>query len=151
MELRTFIIGEAMGLLTDILKGLPENAVLRHKVVEAQKVYDALEAENASLRDDLRAAKAENTKLREKLEKLTKADDLDASAIQILEALGEHKVIIAPEMEHLLQIEHVQLTYSLQVLRDAGYIVKNKPVISRPARYSLAQKGREYLLKRRAG
>jgi hypothetical protein len=46
-----------MSLFTDILKGLPENAVLRSKVADAEARYAALETENAILKDDLRDAR----------------------------------------------------------------------------------------------
>ena len=44
-----------MSLFSDILKGLPENAVLRAKVREAEAKSAALQTENAILKDDNRA------------------------------------------------------------------------------------------------
>jgi fructose-specific phosphotransferase system component IIB len=56
-----------MGLFTDILKGLPENAVLRSKVAKAEERYGALETENAILKDDLRDAKAVIAELKQQV------------------------------------------------------------------------------------
>ena len=39
-----------MGILTDILKGLPENSVLRSDLIKAQKENEALETENRELK-----------------------------------------------------------------------------------------------------
>ncbi|MGI9066612.1 MAG: hypothetical protein ACR2HX_09440 [Pyrinomonadaceae bacterium] len=81
-----------MGLLTDILKGLPENAVLRDKVAEAEKRYGTLETENAILKDDLRDAKAEITKLKKQVEELAHKvptlHDLEIKLLQYFQTLS---------------------------------------------------------------
>ena len=41
-----------MGLLDDILKGLPLNALLREKINDVEIKYAAIETENAILKDD---------------------------------------------------------------------------------------------------
>src|SRR5258706_16444871 len=43
-----------MGILYDMLKGLPLNAVLREKINDIEAKYAALETENAILKDDNR-------------------------------------------------------------------------------------------------
>src|SRR5438876_1020527 len=57
-----------MGLITDIIKGLPISAVLEDKLKEAEKRYEALESENQQLR-------GENSKLRERLSELAKSKE----------------------------------------------------------------------------
>jgi hypothetical protein len=48
-----------MGILYDVLKGLPLNAVLREKINEIEAKYAALETENAILKDDMRKLREE--------------------------------------------------------------------------------------------
>jgi hypothetical protein len=55
-----------MGLIDDILKGLPANAVLREQIGQLNALKAAAETENAILKDDLREAKAEITGLKSK-------------------------------------------------------------------------------------
>ena len=45
-----------MGLLTDILKEIPQAAVLREKIASIEAKYAAADTENAILKDDLRQA-----------------------------------------------------------------------------------------------
>ena len=52
-----------MGILDDILKGLPVNPLLREKIADVEAKYDASETENSILKDGLRDAKAEIAKL----------------------------------------------------------------------------------------
>ena len=48
-----------MGMITDILKGLPLNVVLRDKLQQLEKKYDDLEAENNKLNKENRNLKDE--------------------------------------------------------------------------------------------
>ena len=42
-----------MGLLTDILKEIPQAAVLKEKIADIEAKYAASDTENAILKDDL--------------------------------------------------------------------------------------------------
>lgn len=55
-----------MGLITDIIKGLPISAVLEDKLKEADRRYEKLEAENQQLRKD-------NDRLRRRVNELEKS------------------------------------------------------------------------------
>ena len=48
------MVGNGMGLLTEILKDVPLSAVLREKVLTLERENESLKDENASLKDDLR-------------------------------------------------------------------------------------------------
>jgi hypothetical protein len=48
-----------MGILYDMLKGLPLNAVLREKINDVEAKYAALDIENAILKDDIRKLRKE--------------------------------------------------------------------------------------------
>jgi predicted nuclease with TOPRIM domain len=78
-----------MGLFDDILRGLPENAVLRSKVSEAKEENASLKQENAALKDDLRQAKAEIVKLKDENEALKHKPDLEETEIAILRILAD--------------------------------------------------------------
>jgi hypothetical protein len=59
-----------MGLVTDIIKGLPISAVLQDKLQELEKRFEQLEAENRELR-------AENGALRAQLRAATVTSDFE--------------------------------------------------------------------------
>ena len=66
-----------MGLLSDILKEIPQAAVLKEKKGDIEAKYAASDTENAILKDDLRKAKAEIARLEKQIEELTYKDELD--------------------------------------------------------------------------
>lgn len=59
-----------MGLITDIIKGLPISAVLEDKLRQLEKRYETLEIENKEVR-------SENRSLRTKLDSLTKSSEYE--------------------------------------------------------------------------
>lgn len=137
-----------MNLFTDILKGLPENAVLRSKIADAEKRYAALETENAILKDDLRDAKAEIAKLKKQIEELTHTDDLDdvdKTILSILSACKYNKPwaeFFADEMNmHIEEIKH-----RLNKLEKAKYIT-SMDYGEGYWQYSFRDKGREYVIR----
>jgi hypothetical protein len=135
-----------MSLLSDILKDIPLSAVLREKISAIETENAQLKTEIAILKDDLRQAQAENQRLKNTLQELAHVEELDESKILILKALAKYPVILAPEFYSVVQMERVQLDYHLQQLLELQYVLRRKPQITRPARYSLSQKGRQYVL-----
>lgn len=139
-----------MGLFTDILKGLPENAVLREKVAEAEKRYAALETENAILRDDLRDAKLIVKELNEQLKELTHKDDLDATEVRLLLAIAHLeyddavKAVIARDFPDL---SGPRLDYHIKRLEDGAYI-RGGVIDQQGIHYAITQDGRTFLLKK---
>jgi DNA-binding transcriptional ArsR family regulator len=139
-----------MGLLTDILKGLPENAVLRDKVAEAEKRYGALETENAILKDDLYDAKTEITKLKKQVEEFThKGSELNDLEIKLLQLLSDP---ICPNNAEWLssslgeKLPRVQ--HHLERLEAEGYVISVKAFIpGMRIPYCLNPKAREYLVR----
>jgi predicted nuclease with TOPRIM domain len=133
-----------MGLIDDILKGLPENALLRAQMRELADKYAALETENAILKDDIRKLQAEN-------ERLTAVDALDEMEIKILILLANpnrfpNKQYIATE----LGLDKIRLEYFLKDLSTRGYIYDEfspNPVEGEPVGYYLQHHGKEYLIK----
>ena len=131
-----------MGLFTDILKGLPENAVLRDKVAEAEKRYGALETENSILKDDLRDAKAEIAKLKKQTEESTRKDlNLNETEITILRVFDKTSGPVEDEVIASHCGLKFQVTkFHLERLENSGC------VSSYGGFYSLSHKGREYLI-----
>jgi hypothetical protein len=139
-----------MGLLTDILKEIPQAAVLKEKIASIEAKYAAADTENAILKDDLRKANAEIAKMKEQIDQLTHKDsELHAIEIKILQYLG------APNYEHhasaLSDYVGEKLTrveYHLGNLERDGYITHATSFVAgAPTTYFLTQKGREYLVK----
>jgi regulator of replication initiation timing len=138
-----------MGLFDDILKGLPENAVLRAKVSEAKEENASLKQENAFLKDDLRKAKAEIVKLKEEISRLTHTETLEENEVKILVWLADpNRHHIAEAMAPGLQIHPTRLAYYLEALENKGYLYESKVYIGgSPTLYYIDQKGREFLIK----
>lgn len=132
-----------MSLFTDILKGLPENAVLRSKVADAEERYAALETENAILKDDLRDAKTEIAKLKKQAEELTHKDlpltDTDVSILRTFASTPE--VLEDRIIASYCGISFHVAKFHLEQLQDSGY------VSSYQGFYSMSHKGRAYLIK----
>jgi len=128
-----------MGLITDILKGMPVNAVLQEKIQGLEKKYEELEAENARLKD-------ENRELKSKLEGLTSSDELCENEVKILTLLSLHN--------QEFTAEQIARELSLNLTKTEYYLEKmwKKQVYShdysneRPSEYYLAQGRREYLV-----
>ena len=137
-----------MSLFDDLLKGLPINPLLREKITELEAKYAATETENSILKDDLREAKAEITKLKKQVEELTHKDDLTKLEILLLQLLTDP--IVDHDAEALASglNEHPTLIkYHLEKLKDAGYIRQSGIFIGgSPVPYHLTQKGREFLV-----
>ena len=134
-----------MGLFADILKGLPENAVLRDKIAEAEKRYGALGTENAILKDDLRDAKAEIKKLKKQVEEFTHKDDLNEIEREALKLVAKleteaHSDVLAIA----LTLPQTKADYYLHNLEQSGYI--GSVSFGGPPLYYLEQKGRAYLV-----
>ena len=96
-----------MGLLTDILKEIPQAVVLKEKIADIEAKYATADTENAILKDDLREARAEIRKLQEQIEELTHEEDLNETEIGLLREIAHlgdraYKRIIITRLENLL-------------------------------------------------
>src|SRR5215813_11003124 len=78
-----------MGLLTDILKEIPQAAVLKEKIADIEAKYAASDTENAILKDDLRRAKTEIAKLKQQVEKLSHKEDLNDAEVELLLSISQ--------------------------------------------------------------
>jgi DNA-binding MarR family transcriptional regulator len=135
-----------MSLFTDILTGLPENAVLRTKIRDAETRYAALETENAIFKDDLRDAKAKINQLEEQIEKLTHVD-LGDSEVNLLKAVARpERNPYAEALAQELQVHQQRVERSLSKLVESGYIQRHTDRLRYPAYYSVTDKGRDYLI-----
>ena len=59
-----------MGVITDILTGIPLNAVLRERLVDKESYIAALETENVALKAKIAVLEAENADFRAKFQKI---------------------------------------------------------------------------------
>jgi|SRR5215213_9031757 len=135
-----------MGLFDDILKGLPANAVLREQITQLNAQKAATETENAILKDDLRHAKVEIAKLKKQIEEHEYSDpDFDDVETRILSALGDsdsENERIASWFIFILNLHPERFNYAIERLIARDFVHKHAD-----ASYSLAQKGRGYLVR----
>lgn len=139
-----------MGLIDDILKGLPVNPALREKVAQLDAQKAAAETENAILKDDLRKLKAENAGLKKQIEELSHDDpNLSADEVRILSILADDDAKIdvdAPSLVLFLGLHTERINYALERLIELGFIHPSYMGQENPI-YSLAHKGRGYLIR----
>src|SRR5688572_5614147 len=136
-----------MGLLTDILKEIPQAAVLKEKIAAIEAKYAAADTENAILKDDLRKANAEIAKLKKQVEDLTHKDDLDETEIDLLHRVAQtdYDNATAQIIGQRLNISPVRLDYHFARLEESGYI-EGGLIDDFGLHYGLTQKGRALLI-----
>jgi len=127
-----------MGILIDILKEIPISAVLRSKLEEQEKKYEALEAENTKLKE-------ENQKLQSKVNELTISDELCEDEVKILKFLSSSSQEFTAEMiARSLGLNPTKTEYYLEKMWSK--YVGTAEYVGRPPEYYLAQQGRQYLV-----
>jgi len=127
-----------MGIITDILKELPISALLRDKLQELERKYEALEVENAKL-------KQENQDLKTKLKELTSTGELSEPEVKILLLLSSCNGELAPEViASRLGLNLTKTKYYLDRMWNE-YVYSNDYTDGR-SEYYLIQKGRGYLI-----
>lgn len=136
-----------MGLFTDILKGLPENAVLRSKIEEIEAKYAAIDTENGLLKEDKRQLELENRRLQTEIEQVRKAastssDELHEIEKAILVAFGKYGSLDSDEMGRALNIPQAKASFYLQELQDK----KLARWLGINGSCNLTQAGRKYLI-----
>src|SRR2546428_2681791 len=115
-----------MGLVDDILQGLPVNSILREKVSQLNADKAAVEEENAILKDDNRELKAEIVRLQEKVEEVTHLGDLDEIEIELLRLIASAGGRPwAEAMAEQLGVHVERVECHLQRLQAADYIERH--------------------------
>jgi hypothetical protein len=136
-----------MGIVDDILKGLPINPILREQVSQLNARKAAAETENAILKDDLRNANTKIKNLEKQIEKLTHVDNLDEIDVQILLYIANAEYsdpwaeVIAEDLKLHLQVAE----YRLSTLVNVGYIIQLLE-LGGDTVYKMHDKGRRYLI-----
>jgi hypothetical protein len=101
---------------------------------------------NDSLEGEITVLRGENERINKELSQHT--FDVDETANKILAYLNQpHRDPYLQTMAPSLEIHETRLTYYLRELEERKYISSAKPRPGRPRTYSLAQKGRSYLIK----
>ena len=136
-----------MGLVDDILQGLPVNSLLREQVSQLNAQKAAVDEQNAILSDDNRELKAEIAKLKKQVEELTHNPDLDETDILLLKeiALAQHGEPTAAQFAKNLGLNLILVEHHLYRLIDLKYA--SAWSLGGGDRYQLEQKGREYAIK----
>lgn len=137
-----------MSWLTDFLTSLPTvaNLLEKNRVLTAEKA--AADDEIAFLKDENRKLRSEVQILDEKLKQSQHNDVLDGPQVEILTLIAQGgRTFEKAEMEALLEFQRTHLDYHVQELIDKDYVKMYRPSRTRPAKYGLTQRGRDYALK----
>ena len=138
-----------MGLLTDILKEIPQAVVLKEKIADIEAKYAAADTENAILKDDLRKAQAEIAKLKKQIEELTHSDNLDEIEMQLLQRIVRY----GPDNQYVrvftqnMGLQRQRIEYHLQRLIETGYVESGLYDADFGDHYELTQKARSLLIR----
>lgn len=136
-----------MGFITDILKDIPVNAVLREKLKDFEKKHEELEAEITKLKGENKKLVDENQQLKSELKELTNIGELGEDETKILRLLAmSERELTDEEIAGKLGFQLVKTKYYLERMWRE-YICSYDYVNGRPSEYYLIQKGREYLIK----
>jgi predicted nuclease with TOPRIM domain len=79
-----------LGIIDDIIKGLPENSNLRDRVRVLGDENESLKTENAILKDEKRKLEGEVVRLKDEIKRLTHTDDLEEAEIAESEGVQRH-------------------------------------------------------------
>lgn len=133
-----------MGWLVDLFKEIPLSVIQQEKIAQAEAKQTAVEAEKASLKDDLREAQAQIAQLKKELEKFTHKPlaDLDIQILQMITAFRSAPIaLIAQQLD--TQIEAVELQVNTLVKND---YIEWKLDDYGEYNYHLRDKARRYLI-----
>lgn len=137
-----------MGLLTDILKEIPQAAVLKEKIATIEAKYAAADTENAILKDDLREADAKIKQLEKQLEKLSHKDDLSEFEVQLLTLISRPDQDSGAEfLARELNVNQARVEHFLHKLIESKHI-RCEIRIGWPNQYHLLPKGSATLIER---
>ncbi len=141
-----------MGLLNDILEGVPLSAELRQQIakIEAESdrlktENDGLKTENVMLKDNLRETKAQIMTLEKRIDQFTHNPELDETDILILKEIALTTDPVASYIAEKLDLSLTIIEFRLQRLIDIDYL--STWSIGGAERYSLEPKSQEYLIK----
>jgi len=137
-----------MGWLGDLLKEIPLSVIQQQKIAHMEAEYADMKAEKASLKDDLRQANAEIAKLKKQVEQLAHdVSNLDDVETRILSALADSEIDPVPSsLIFILDLHRERFNYAIERLIELDFVHKS-PLWEDEPSYSLAQKGRGYLIR----
>jgi DNA-binding MarR family transcriptional regulator len=141
-----------MGFFTDIIKDLPVSSALKERMAlqeeksalllaEKDDTIVALQQENAELRLALEQATVENGVLKEQLQKSLHQSDLSEEEQRVLLYIANHKYPTPEQISGHLGITLARSNYFLGKLAQDKFVRS----VGGYDRYSIQQKGREYL------
>ncbi len=132
-----------MGIVTEILKGLPLSAVLEDKLKNLEKKYETIDKENEQLRDALEAMGEENAELKKQLAARSISQDIraDYSEDDLLGIL-ESWFRSLPQDRRFAAIEYSNVDAELELPAGTAYRLLKKSVAE------LALDGRPIQVKR---
>jgi DNA-binding MarR family transcriptional regulator len=125
-----------LGLINDIIKGIPENAVLRGKLAELRTQIEALEAKN----------KENEAKIAEHEKKLNADIKLDPIEVSILTTLSNFDGATIRNLLGKVAIHPVKMQYHLDRLCEGKYAYGQQFSTDRETEWHLGNRGRAYLV-----
>lgn len=145
-----------MGVIWDIVKDIPQAAVLKERVVDFERKLTEAETQVSLLNIDLRKAESKINQLETENERLKQQIDaaahteptIDKIAHDILALFGKHsdKEISREWIVRSLGGDMNTVTYYFDDLKENKYIESGGFTQGEEVPYRLTQKGRKYLL-----
>lgn len=137
-----------MGTIIDLLKDIPLSAVLKEKITTMEYENASLKTEIAILKDEKRELEAQNKRLKDEIDRLTHTFNLEEEEIKILAHVGKsNESFDIAGIAYAVELNSVKAKYFVEELRNKEFVSPAASRRGQPARYRLAQKGREYIIK----
>ena len=137
-----------MGWITDLLKEIPQAAILKEKITAIEAKYEATETENAILKDDLREAKAHIQKLEKQIKELTHIEEMSELELKMLQRLAnlDHGHAISSVLLNFFpDLTLARIEYHLNRL-DQLDCIRGDVTDHLGTHYGVTQKGQKILL-----
>jgi len=135
-----------MGLVTDIIKGLPLTAVMDEKIKKLEKDVSKIENERDTLRERCSALEKENGDLRSQIQSILSPRQRRSSIEEnVLSYLWNKDAQYAVNVGRVLQMVEDMAAFHLEELEKAELVHCHISMINPPT-YTLTQEGKRYLI-----
>jgi len=143
-----------MGFITDLLKDVPLSAVIKEKLISAEKEILILQTENKNLKISLEQKNKEIERLNQVINSFNEGQSikkLNDKEYKILKYFYDrNEEITIGRIAQNLSIEIRVVEYHVEKLLQSGFIELTKAetnwIPKEPAKYGIKQQGRAYII-----
>ena len=129
-----------MGIITDIIKGLPISAVQKEKIIDLENKLTALEAENKRL-------KRENRDPNKQLGRVIGPDQIEKDEERVLLEFGKYNASATlHDITQNCEMSETRAQFYIDNLKEIGLLEYKTVTAGKAFRYIITHSGRKYLI-----